>query len=676
MRLLLLDHGHLLHLRLRGAGLEHRSAGHDLVGVHVQALDRLAQQLRSAVHADDLLHQRAGERHLQELVAANLGSLLGDERQRTARDDLQIALEVRIRVVLEQPLVGALDRRCDDVDVDGGDRLLDLLGGVADHHRHARGRAAGAALPACQAGHVARDAAVLVGQLGELLEHAHQLVGVAARHEEVDGLGRGAHRVARRLPNLPGVHLGDVLAGRDAVDVHAHLRAGADAHVVGQRAGGAVAHVLAVLDAVVQAVVPEGARHAAVAVGVVRAAVQRIGVDDGLDDPVADQPGLDLVLLGRVWHLVLGHAPVDQVLARHAAPVLECVDEVGVVLVGRQGVAALGLGAHVVHLGPLVQTVATVLVQHRRDGVVVVAVNALELVQVAARELVALDQVTVVHRAAPGGRVDVERVNTLPLDLALGDGGGLEGAVGLLLPLELALVAHDRALDEGRLEDHQVVQELVQGFLPAAFDQHVLDLDLGALGVDASGLHDLVLEVLLGVQQRLADVRNGGRLPDHLELHDLLLHGLHDGADLLGRQLGLGCGGDGPGLLGARANEHVGEQRLGLSRLGGEQHHVNLAAALFADACQHVGVVVAPAASHGRQHVQLGLLLGFLGQAPVVLDVRDQRGDHWLVVGFLRSADRRSSFVLFCLHGGKGLHRQNSADVSDRWGLQAELLHG
>ena len=73
---------------------------------------------------------------------------------------------------------------------------------------------------------------------------------------------------------------------------------------------------------------PEGARDAAVAVRVVGPAAQWVGVDHRLDDVRTDQPGLDLVLLGLVRHLVLTHAPLTQHRTADGAPVLQGVDEV------------------------------------------------------------------------------------------------------------------------------------------------------------------------------------------------------------------------------------------------------------------------------------------------------------------------------------------------------------
>ena len=69
------------------------------------------------------------------------------------------------------------------MDVDAGDHLLDLLACVADHHAHAGRGAPCPAVPGV-AGHVTRDAAVLVSQGGELLVHPHQLGGVAVGLEE------------------------------------------------------------------------------------------------------------------------------------------------------------------------------------------------------------------------------------------------------------------------------------------------------------------------------------------------------------------------------------------------------------------------------------------------------------------------------------------------------------
>ena len=359
---------------------------------------------------------------------------------------------------------------------------------------------------------------------------------------------------------------------------------------------------------------PERARDVAEAIRVVRTPLQRVGVEHRLDDVAADEPCLDLVLLGLVRHLGLVHAPLAQHLAADAAPVLQCVDEVGAVHVRRQGVPPLGAGAVGVHRQPLVQPARAVLIKHSLDGVLVVALDSDERVEVRAAELVPFDEERIVNRLGPRSRVDVERVHTLELEFALALDDRLERTVRRLLPLELRDHPHHRTFDERRLERHHVVDELVQCVQPAALDEDVLELLLGPLRVDASGLLDLVLQRLFGIQQLLTDVRHRHRQPHHLCLSGLGVHRLHDGVDLGRRQLRHRRGLDGEGLFGARTQHHVDDQRPGLSRLGGEQHHVDLGAALLADAAQRVRVVLPPTRTHCRQHLLLDWLLGFLGQ--------------------------------------------------------------
>ena len=305
------------------------------------------------------------------------------------------------------------------------------------------------------------------------------------------------------------------------------------------------------------------------------------------------------------------------------------------------------------------QPAGAVVLEHLTDGRLVVSVDTDHRVEVGAGELVALDQEPVVHRLAPRRGVDVERIDALELQALLSRRHRLERPVRPLLPLELRHLAHHGALEERRLEHHQVVQELVDRVEPATLHADVLDLLLGALGVDAGRLHHLVLQRLLGVHQHLADVRDGHGQPAHLSLHDQLLRGLHDLVHLGGRQVWVRRRLYGPRLLGTRAHDDVSQQRLGLASLGGEQHHVNLTAALLPDTTQRVGVILPAAGPQGRQHVLLDGLLGVLGQAPVSAYVSRQ-GLHHRVARLLGAA-RGLGCDLFCLKRAEGLDVDGAA---------------
>ena len=87
--------------------------------------------------------------------------------------------------------------------------MLQALGRIVDQHRET-----GRGPPRARnmlTGHVARDARILIRQVGELLQDRQQLLRVGPRLEEIHRLlpGIGEVRV-RHLPDFPRVHAGQV----------------------------------------------------------------------------------------------------------------------------------------------------------------------------------------------------------------------------------------------------------------------------------------------------------------------------------------------------------------------------------------------------------------------------------------------------------------------------------
>ena len=207
--LLLLDGAHLL------------AAWNDAVHVAAEVACLVAEQLGRAVHTNNLLRHWAVEHSLQELVAADGFSFLDDQAGSARGDDVHVANQIWVVAVTQVVLVQALDGWCDDVVVDIADDLLDALASVADEHGQARRCAASAS--AALTRHVARNHGVLVRACAELLEHGHQLCCVAVGLEEADGRCVVSHLGGSELPNLPWVHVRDVLARGQAAHVHTNL---------------------------------------------------------------------------------------------------------------------------------------------------------------------------------------------------------------------------------------------------------------------------------------------------------------------------------------------------------------------------------------------------------------------------------------------------------------------
>ena len=249
--------------------------------------------------------------------------------------------------------------------------MLQTFGGVVDQHRQAGRGAPGARH--MLAGHVPRNAAVLVRQGGELLQDPQQLLGVRPRLEEADG-GRDVLKVVvLGLPNLPGVHLGDVLPRRQAGGVDLDLGTRGDPHVVRQRAGAGVDHVLGIAHQVNHRVTPERTGDLLVAGRVVGLPPQGIVVQHRADDGAAHQPHLAGVAHEGVFDLGLWHPPLNQQVALDAVPELQGVDQVvGVV---RVRLLTLGVRALGVDPQPLVQPPSVEIRQHGFDRGLVVTLH-------------------------------------------------------------------------------------------------------------------------------------------------------------------------------------------------------------------------------------------------------------------------------------------------------------
>ena len=108
--------------------------------------------------------------------------------------------------------------------------------------------------------------------------------------------------------------------------------------------------------------------------------------------------------------------------------------------------------------------------------------------QVVGRHAVTLDDVAITQVPRPCGPVQHERVNTLPL---VAD--GFHGHELAVLPLQSFALALDGALQHGVGERDDVVEKLVERFVPAAFGQLVFHLAFHA----AHALVGLFLEQAL-----------------------------------------------------------------------------------------------------------------------------------------------------------------------------------
>ena len=318
---------------------------------------------------------------------------------------------------------------------------------------------------------------------------------------------------------------------------------------------------------------PKRARDAAVTVAEVGPTAQGVWVQRGLDDPAPDHPRLDLVLLGLVQHFFLGHAPLQQHFAADRAPILERVDGLGT----HGGVVAqtpFSAQTRRVHGEPVAQATGAVGVQHRPDGVLVVAVHPDHRGDLGPAQFVALDQRAVVDALAVLGGVDHQRVHALPVQRVAHLDHRLGRAAGAV-PGQLGRAPHDGAFDERCLEHRQVVDELVQRFQEAALHHDVLDLGLGPGGLGAGVLGNLLLGAGPGIAQHLANLIHLHGLRRHLGLLDQLLHALHDLGDHLRRQLGLRGGVDRPGFIRPGPDQHVGQQSFRLPRFRAVQKHKN-----------------------------------------------------------------------------------------------------
>ena len=406
--------------------------------------------------------------------------------------------------------------------------MLQPLGRVVD--QHGQPGAGSARAGDVLAGHVLRDRRVFVRQIAEFLQHRQQFRRIGLGLEKGDGLGAVGEVRVGGLPDFPGVHLGDVLVRWQAGNIDHDLGPGGDAHVVGQGAGTGVGHVLRIAHQVHHGVTPEGTGYFFVGRRVVGLTTQGVVVERGTDHRIAHQPHLAGVGQEGVLDVFLRHAPLDQQAALDTVPELQRVDEVAGV--GGVALLALGLGLGGIDPQPLFHATVGEVGEHRLDGVVVVALDPEHGLQGLAGQAVAFDQVAVVDVGRPGGGVDHEGVDALPLQAH--DVFRHQLLPG---PLEALAVARHRAFEDGGGEGDDVVQELAEALRPAALDQLVLDLGGHALhpllGHLALLAHGLVLHLLGLLHQRL-----GVRGDALLVLAEQLLGHLHLEALLhIGRQV-------------------------------------------------------------------------------------------------------------------------------------------
>ena len=207
--------------------------------------------------------------------------------------------------------------------------MADALACRAHEHGQAR-RCATSALNVHVTVDITRNARVVVSQAAELLEHNEQGLGVVVWLGEAHSRLARTQRVVGDLPNLPWVNLGDVLVGRDALQVDFDLWPGGDAHVVDQRTSGSVTDVLHVLDGLGDAATPQragGFDERSLGVGLL---TQWVVVQHGLDDVVPHEPDVGVVLTGRIRDIFLVQTPVDEHLTTNFTPEFEGI-------IGRSG---------------------------------------------------------------------------------------------------------------------------------------------------------------------------------------------------------------------------------------------------------------------------------------------------------------------------------------------------
>ena len=282
--------------------------------------------------------------------------------------------------------------------------------------------------------------------------------------------------------------------------MHPDLRARGHGHVVGQRAGDGVAHLLRRRGQVRDAAAPEGAGHLVVACLVVRPVTQRVRVQRGVEHVAATQQHVALVVAGLVLDAL--DAPHHQLPPGHAAPVVQRVDDAR----GRQPhVERLLLEPLTLGLGPqpALEVAVAVVAQCAVDLVVLEARQALQVVQLLAAETHALEEVALLRRLAGRRRVAVERADPV----VRGHRVVLDDRLEVRAPLQGLAARVDRALDDRGGVGDEVLDEGVHGLLVAALRQpigdlllHALRALLGHLGHDGLGL----------VAQLLADLGDHG----------------------------------------------------------------------------------------------------------------------------------------------------------------------
>ena len=287
------------------------------------------EQRSDTFHTNDLLGHGAVQGHLQELGTALLCAVLDDQAIRAASDDIHITLEVRVIFVAHVVEVQTLDGWVQDVCVDVENYLLNRLSSITHQHGHTGRRTTDRTHARVVTRDVARNTRILISAGRKLVEDRHQLTCYTGGLEELDSLRTGPHRVVGELPGFPRSHRREVFTGWQTVDVVPNLRTGRNTHVVSHRASRVVTHRLTVAHQVWYAITPERAWDFLKRRLEVWFTVERVVVEDRLDNPVTNQPHFAVILFGRInfTHLrVFLQPPLDEHLTHNPAPKLDRVD--------------------------------------------------------------------------------------------------------------------------------------------------------------------------------------------------------------------------------------------------------------------------------------------------------------------------------------------------------------
>ena len=434
-----------------------------------------------------------------------------------------------------------------------------------------------------------------------------------------------------------------VFAVCQTVGQHLDLGAGGNPHVVGQRSSSSVTHRLGISNQVADAVAHPGAGDLLVGGLEVRLTPHRVGVQLRLDHPSPDDPDLARIVLQRIGDFSLVHAPLDQQFALHRAPELQGVDRA--VRVGHEHGLRLAFSRSLgrVDVQPVLQAVATVVVQDPTDGRVVIPFHPQQALDGSAGELVSLEDVAVLGRGAVRRPVDVERVHPFPVERqAVLDLEFERPRRAAFDPRELLARAHHRALDHRVRERYQVVDERIHRGVVVPFLQLVLHLVAHAShALVGLVLHHRHPEVVYPVDQVLHGLGRHHRLAHghvHLDAQGFLSGFVGDLHRHLRGQAGLCRRLHVPGLLSLGAEHHVLDPGTRCPALVGRQHHVDLGAVGLLDLGQYVRVVLPPALPYTLEQALLDrLLLGRVCVHEALLDVRRQVGDQFRgLLGFGR----------------------------------------